>query len=337
MRKGKKPDQFNAKNERIKVKYRIHVRRVGKKDEKTIIAALKHIRDFEIFIDFQGYEAFNENVADKYIQGMFNDDLSLSYINDNLRSLREFLTWLERQRGYRSKINYNHIDYLNLSRNQLRTAKATEYVRAYKYDQIIEAIRNMPDKSVRERRDKAIVSLNALCTLRISELRTVKLKSLIEEDGICFIYVTPKSMKAKFAKTRQAVFVPLPDDIKANVLNWRDHLVSIGFKDSDPLFPVIKNTFNTLNLLEANLKNREIRSDTTIRSIFRKCFESAGFEYLHPHSFRHTLSRYAQTKSPQFLNAVRQNLGQRSIDTTLNSYGQLSQHDQRCAISETAY
>ncbi len=337
MSEEKEKALFNPANERMKYKYRIHLRRVGQRDEKTILAALKNIREYERFIDFAGFEVFNEGVADKYVQSLFSRTLSLSYISDNLKALRDFLNWLERQRGYRSKINFNHINYLNISRNQRNTAKATEYQRAYKYEQIIAVIRAMPEQTDKERRDKAIVSLQALCTLRISELRTVKLKSLIEEDGAHFIYVCPKNMKTKFAKTRTAVFVPLPEDIKLNVLHWRYTLLTLGFKDSDPLFPVINNSFNGQNLLQQEVSRAEIKSDTTIRAIFRRAFESAGLTYINPHSFRKTLARFAQTQSPAFLNAVRQNLGHSSIDTTLNSYGQLSAAEQRGIIAGTGF
>ena len=156
---GKSKAQFNKQNERAKYKYRQHLRRVSQKDEKTILVELKHIRGFEIFINFAGFEKFNEHVADKFIQGMFTANLSLSYISDNIRALKDFLRWLERQRGYRSKIDYNHIDYLNISRNQRRTAKAVEYQKSYKFGQIIKTIRQMPDKSEKNKRDLALISL----------------------------------------------------------------------------------------------------------------------------------------------------------------------------------
>lgn len=337
MNKDKKRDQYNAANERMKYKYQQHLRRIGQRDEKTIIAALKHIRDYEIFMDFAGFEKFNEYVADKYIQGMCNTDLSLSSIENNLRALKDFLNWLERQRGYRSKINYNHIDYLNITKNQRKTAKATEYQKAYKYDQIIKTIRQMPDMTDKDKRDKAMVSLQALCALRISELRTVKIKNLIEEDGWYFIHVCPKSMSVKFAKTRHAVFVPLPSDIIANVIQWRDYVRSLGFKDADRLFPKVDNRFGKTNLLEQKIKKEGIKSNTTVRDIFRKAFEAAGYEYIKPHSFRKTLARYAETQSPAFLNAVRQNLGHNSIDTTLSSYGQLSVTEQRQIINRATF
>jgi integrase len=326
--------RFNAVNERMKYKYRQHLRRIGQKDDKTIIAILKHIRDFETFIKFAGFEAFNADTADKYIQGLFRRNLSLSYVTGNLRALRDFLNWLERQRGYRSKINYNHIDYLNVSNNQQRTAKSKDYQVSYLFSQILETIRKMPDKTIRDKRDKAIISLQALCTLRISELRTVKIKSLIEEGGQHFVYVCPKNMEVKFAKTRPAVFLGLPQDIKANVLDWLAYLQALGFKGNDPLFPAIDNTFNRLNFLEETIRKQGIKSDTTIRDIFKKAFTQAGFDYIKPHSFRNTIARYAAEHSPKLLNAIRQNLGHSSIDTALTSYGHLSVIEQRQIIGQ---
>jgi integrase/recombinase XerD len=139
-------------------------------------------------------------------------------------------------------------------------------------------------------------------------------------------------MKVKFAKTRMVSFLSLPSDIIKNVIDWRDRLKSKGFRDSDPLFPVVDNRFGQGNLLTATIRKDEIKSDTTMRDIFKTAFQKAGFDYIHPHSFRRTIARYAQTQSPEFINAIRQNLGHSSIDTTLNSYERLSMLDQRKII-----
>jgi demethoxyubiquinone hydroxylase (CLK1/Coq7/Cat5 family) len=67
---------FNAVNERIKYKYRIHLRRVKQRDEKTMIADLKHLREYELFTDFAGFEKYNGEIANKYIESLFQRDLS---------------------------------------------------------------------------------------------------------------------------------------------------------------------------------------------------------------------------------------------------------------------
>ena len=333
MKKPNNKHLRNAANERIKYKYRIHVARTSSKDEKTIIIILKHLRHFESFIDFQDFRIFKDVVADKYIKHMINYGSKMSFISDNIRALKEFLRWLERQRGYKAKINYNHIDYLNISNNQKRIAKAAEYKKSYNYEQIFKAIRTMPEQSIVQQRNKAIISLQALCGLRISELRTIKIKSLISEEGKYFIYLNPKDMEIKFAKTRNANFLNLPNDILQNFLNWFEYLKSKGFKDKDPLFPQVDSKFNQLNLLEPKITKIGIKSNTTIINAFKKAFESAGLDYLRPHSFRHTIVRYAERQSPEYLNAVRQSLGHSSIDTTFQSYGQLSTDEQRNRIS----
>lgn len=244
---------------------------------------------------------------------------------------------MERQRGYKGKINYNHIDYLSLNNNQRRTAKAIAYNKSYTFEQIFRTIRAMPEFTAIQKRDKAMVSLQALCGLRISELRTVKLKNLIQEEGDYFIHVNPKDMEVKFAKTRQANFMSLPQDVINNVLTWRDYLIARGFKDKDSLFPQIPHQFGQSNFLESNPQHRPIQSNTTILNTFRKAFESEGYEYYRPHSFRHTIVRYAEKQTPEFRNAVRQSLGHSSIDTTFQSYGQLSESEQRRRIGEKCF
>jgi integrase len=327
--------RFNPFNERVKFNYRRHLSRVGQKDEKTVKVDLRRIRDFEIFIDFEGFETFNDEIAHRFVDYLLSMDKSLSYVSGTLRAVKDFLTWLERQRGYRSKIDYNHIAYLSLTRNQLRTAKSKRYQKAYSFDDIVRTIRQMPHQTDRQLRDKALISIHALTNLRISELRTIKISSIIEEDGVYFLDVCPRVMKVKFAKARQVVFLALPEDIKENVMRWKKRLTSLGYKKDDPLFPAVDNSFNAENLLEDQIRPNEIKSDSTIRNIFKKAFENAGLEYINPHSFRNTIARHAQKESPQYLNAIRQNLGHSSIDTTLNSYGQLSVYDQHKTISNT--
>lgn len=323
----------NPINERLKYEYELYLRRAKKKDEKTTEEMLKYLREFDIFTNFAGFEIYDNFLADKYINYLFGQKYSLSFIDSAIRELGGFLTWLERKKGWRSKINYEHIGYLNITDNQRKTAKAPEYKKSHSYDDIVYTIRQMPEKELIDLRNRAIISLNALCSLRISELRTVKIKSLIMEDGKYFIYVNPKYVKSKTAKTRYADFVCLPQDIVDNVINWRNFLIKQGFKDKDPLFPKIPNNFNQLNLLESSLLKEEIKSNSAIIDVFKKAFVSSGLEYINPHSFRHTRTRFAMKQSPEYLNATRQALGHKNIDTTMVSYGDISIGDQRNIIS----
>jgi len=316
---------YNAKNERIKYDYAIYLSNAKQRDRKTVLSVMEHLHKYEVFRNFADFSIIDEKVIHNYVEKSLKENKSLSYIDHNLRTIREFYFWLERQRGYKSKINYNILAYFSLTKNQRKEARATEYQRSYKLDDIFEVIRAMPENSMEERRNKAMISLQCLCGLRISELKTVKIKNLIrdEDSENWMVYVSPRDMNVKFAKIRHAFFMPFEDDIKNNILEWKKELIKHGFKGKDPLFPIIQNQFNQCNLLEENIKNREIKSNTTVIEIFKKAFTSQGLEYLRPHSFRHTIARWAERQSPEFFNAVSQSLGHSHIETTFTSYGAL--------------
>lgn len=200
---------------------------------------------------------------------------------------------------------------------------------------MIETIRRMPEGEMIERRNKAMISLNALCGLRISELRTIRIRNMIFEDTAWFIHANPKDMVVKNSISRYSPPVQLPQDIVNNVINWRNELIQKhSFKDKDPLFPKIPRSFNWQNLLESEIKKEGMKSSSAVRDIFESAFKIAGFEYINPHNFRHTRARFAAKQSPEYLNATRQALGHKTIDTTLNSYGELSFEEQKKIITK---
>ena len=65
MKKQESKHLFNAQNERAKYKYRVHLKCVLQRDDKTITAALKHLRDYELFTKFEGYETYNGERANR--------------------------------------------------------------------------------------------------------------------------------------------------------------------------------------------------------------------------------------------------------------------------------
>lgn len=318
--------KFNPKNERIKYQYTLFLSKAKGRDNKTCMAILKHLREFEVLNDFKNFEILSEHLISNYINCLVEKGVGLSYIDHNLKAIKDFYSWLERQKGYKSKFNYNLLAYFRLTDNQRKEARAENYQESYGLEEIFATIKAMPFETILERRNRAFISLQALCGLRISELRTVKLKNLIfnKPSGNYMIYVSPKDMEVKFAKIRHAFFMPFPEEIKDIVIKWKAELEALGFKDKDPLFPIIPSQFNQINLLEPEVKKAEIKSNTTIIDIFKRAFQAQGLPYYRPHSFRHTISRYAETQSPQFFNAVSQSLGHSSITTTFQSYGNLT-------------
>ena len=77
--------------------------------------------------------------------------------------------------------------------------------------------------------NKAMISLDALCGLRVFELRTVKMKNLIWEDGGWFIYANPKDMNVKNSTPRRSPLL-----LKLLVLNIST-LTTFGILERDLL------------------------------------------------------------------------------------------------------
>lgn len=314
---------MNANNERLKYQYRIILATVDGRDKKTWMQVIHHINALEKYTNYKDFYKITQSDIYAYINAMLTKGTSLSFADHNVKALQKFYQWLSIQKACRSKIDPNLPRFFQLNTNQRRTARAPSYRESYELDEVKRAIDNMPDATIIDRRNKAMVSLQALCGLRISELRTIKLKNFIYgKDTQCyFVYVAPKDMSVKFAKTRRAFVMPYAPELLDNVLCWVDELKQLGWTDKDPLFPIIPNQFNQTNLLEPNIQKIQIKGNNAILKVFRDAFTAVNLPYNPPHTFRHMIARWAETKTPDVFNAVRQSLGHSDIKTTFEAYG----------------
>ena len=53
-------------------------------------------------------------------------------------------------------------------------------------------------------------------------------------------------------------------------------MLALGFKGADPIFPKIENRLISNDLLKQSIQKEEIKSETTIRNVFKKAFESVA-------------------------------------------------------------
>ena len=318
-------DKCNPQNERIKHKYRMYLMGPKRLDKKTWTKIMEHIRHYEELNDFEPLLPLTVDEIHNYVGKICAQDLSLSYIDQNLKVLRDFFEWITHQKRYATCVDYNILPYFSLTNNQRKMARAPTYQESYEIDDILPVIQQMPSRTDIQQRNRALVALQTLCGMRIEELATVLLGNL-KFDKLAnnwFIYITPRNMKVKFAKTRHAYFMPWGDDIKNIVVDWATKLRALGFDDKSPLFPVTSTSFGKQAKLDPTNSQNCIKSQT-IRDIFKTAFLSAGLPVYRVHSFRHTIARWAETHgSPEFFNSVSQSLGHSSVQTTFYNYGTL--------------
>ncbi len=299
-------------------------------------AAAKAISRFEEHTIWKDFKAFHSKDAiefKKYLARFQNartgKGLSKATMNSTLRSLKAFFQWLAREPGYKSRINYSEAEYFNLSEKDARVATAKRRSRLPTMEQIKKVISSMPQETIIDRRNRALIAFTILTGARDSAIASFKLKHVEITSELECVYQDAREVRTKASKTFTTYFFPVDDEFRRIVLNWTGFLrTELLFGDDDPLFPKTalirgeQHVFESIGVLREHWSNA-----TPIRKIFKDAFEAAGLEYFNPHSFRKTLVRFGQVtcQTPEEFKAWSQNLGHEGVLTTFYSYGEVQE------------
>jgi len=149
-----------------------------------------------------------------------------------------------------------------------------------------------------------------------------------------------REVKTKFSKTFNTFFFPVGEEICEIVAEWVSYLRNEKlWGNDDLLFPSTSVAVGFSRQFEAvGLERRHWRTATTIRTIFRNAFITAGLPYFNPHSFRNTLVQLGQVvcNTPEQFKAWSQNLGHEKVLTTFTSYGEVAGQRQGEIIHDLA-
>ncbi|HHS2948415.1 TPA: tyrosine-type recombinase/integrase [Legionella pneumophila] len=326
--------RHNPNNEIVKRKFfeQLEHARNGK-DPKTVDQYIKALHEFEVATGFKDFQLFHSDWAIDFkhflndkVNKRTGDQISKSYYYHYLTYVREFFEWLiANEKGYK-KIKQREVEYLYSTRNDKNKAKATGYQECHLLPDILATIRNMPSDSEMALRNRAMLSLCILTTPRISALQTARVQSIKyfkQYEAWAFVQ-DPRVINTKFAKKITAFFIGDVQDIIENVLSWVQYLKARGVSGKGYLFPKIETSFNKDNISVTSLTQQPIKSQSTIRDIFKQAFLDSGFPYYKPHSFRHSVAR-AMKKEPNAVElsiALAENMGHKGNLSTLHaSYG----------------
>ncbi|HAT9730273.1 TPA: tyrosine-type recombinase/integrase [Legionella pneumophila subsp. pneumophila] len=334
-----KKTKYNSQNELIKTKFFGMLENAKGRDPKTVDSYVKAIHEFEVYSNFLDFKKFNTKLAvgfKEYLSDKKNkrtgQNISKSYLRHCTSQLREFFEWLSRQKGYDRYIQYDDVQYFTLSRNNRNKARATNYQESYTIEEIISTIRKMPSGTPIEMRNKAIISLALLTTPRISALQTARIGSIKyyrDFDAWAFVQ-NPNLVDTKFAKHITAFFIGNVEDLYKNVLDFVEFLKLQGFTDTCPLFPKIISSFTKEGLPCLVLEKDFVKSQSTIRAIFKQAFHNNDLPYHKPHSFRHAITRrmMQSDRSPLLISNLAQNLGhEKDQGVIISCYGTSPEHD----------
>jgi integrase/recombinase XerD len=328
------------KNEQLKRKFYEWLKESKGFSANTVHCYEKAIWLWEEFSNQADFGGFNKTKAGEFKEWLQNKNkvkspgkISMSYRYDNLRHLKVFFDWLSKQAGYKSRINQTAVDYLNLSKKEVREARQSKSVKYPKLEMIKAVIENLKGKTEIEMRDRALFALAFLTGARISAIRTLPMESFDKKELI--IYQDPTlGVQTKFSKKIPTVLVPFGyQEAITHFIEWFDYLeTKKGFKPYDPIFPMTKVENGKDNISyysTGEVEAQFFKNSGSLRKIFEKRFKQAGLEYFHPHTFRHSwvkeMAKLPLTEEEK--KAISQNLGHEDVGTTFGSrgYGKLDE------------
>ena len=336
----------NSENERIKRQFLQHLRRARGKSEKTALDAAAAI---DRFLEANGHKPlkkFHRRQAiafcEKFEEARNEQGALLSKVTvtKTLKALREFFGWLSEQPGYKSRISATDAEYFTPSRHAEEVARSrrSQFVPTVK--QVHQVIAAMPAETIIQRRDRALIALMLLTCPRNAAAASLKLRHL----DLCArtLFQDGAEVQTKFRKSITTGFYPVGGNAESIVRNWVDELVEThGFGADDPIFPRTRNERSrATGLFEPiGIDRTPWRSGSSLREVFRSAFDGASLPYASPHSFRHTLARYAikLDLSAIELAAWSRNLGHADVITTLQSYVKMSDAEQIDVLSRITH
>ena len=322
---------YNSKNERIKHEYYSYLKHAKQRASSTLDGIRKAIQRYEDYTDRKDFSTFNREQAMAFVRYLAEQrtakgdkQLGTPTKLSTLNALKEFFSFLAMQEGYKRKIKLTDIEYLNLTEKEERAARAPKVKKYPSLEQIRHALFSMPNKTLIDRRNRALLALTTLTAMRVKALTTLRLKHVMLDKNPVLIDQQPNQVETKFSKAIFSYLLPVDDAIQTVFLEWiRELREDLGYGDEDPVFPQTRLSLNQNGEFQPDGFEPACWATTApVREVFKQAFVNAGLPYFHPHSFRHTLaqlmSQYCRTFED--LKAWSQNLGHETIQITAASY-----------------
>ncbi len=302
-------------------------------NDKTIAAALRHIRQFEEAtgnVDFSQISR-DEIIAYKDIiraKAEEEGSLSASTVVHSLGTLKAFFSWLSKQPRF-GKMPRDLPDYFTPPKRLVKIANAATEKHVPSADEIKTLIAAAPVNTVLQRRDRAMIAFLYLTGVRDGALITLRIKHVNVLRKM--VFQDAKEVATKASKTMRTAWFPVGEDIETIVVNWLAELRGLGARDDDPLFPRgFKKHWGELKEERFDF----LASATPVRHIMKAAAEAAGTKYFRPHAIRSTIARMIERwgATAEERKALSQNLGHEDYRTTLVYYGALDDDHQHALI-----
>ncbi|MDI7862841.1 tyrosine-type recombinase/integrase [Rhizobiaceae bacterium n13] len=304
--------------------YQLHLKQALGRHDKTIDAALHHIRQFERLTDGCLFNRVDRETIIAYKQhlaasGNHKPQLSASTLVHSFGDLKAFFKWLSTQPGYRSMRRDLH-EYFTPEKRLMKISNAPKEKRVPTKQDLSSMVEMMPVSALWERRDRAILAFLFLTGVRDGALVTLRLKHIDVERRL--VIQDAREVATKASKTMRTVWFPVGDLFEQIVIDWISELRSSGGDGDAPLFP---RTFQHRWPGSPQQAFEFLSSAAPVRKIVAAAADRAKVERFTPHAIRSTIAQMIPDwgATAEERKALSQNLGHEHYRTTEMYYGAL--------------
>lgn len=320
----------SLKNEQIKRQFLEHLKGAKGFADDSLDKHAEAVYQWQIFSGDEDFASFTKEKATKFCDWLKTRDakteagkLSLATQYSYFRRTKKFFTWLADQPDYRRSIKRTDVDFLRLSKKDVRIATSGTTKRIPTFDEVKKIIESIESGNEIDLRDRAILSFALITGMRVSAIASLRMKNFDRELEL--IDQNPgDGVQTKNSKKILTTFFPIGwGEPKRCFLEWYDYQLERGAQPEEPIFPSTMKGFSEKSYSKTHVSSDFWSSSGGARKIFEKRCINAGVPYSHPHSFRHLIvSMMSKTRlTEEEKKAVSLNLGHDNVGTTFGSYG----------------
>ncbi|WP_128253377.1 tyrosine-type recombinase/integrase [Falsirhodobacter deserti] len=290
-------------------------------DEKTIVAHLRAIRQFEASCGYKPFDSVTTDDAAAWREAITVGKpkvLSVSTVQHQASHLRAFFAWLAKRPGYRALLPVP--EYFELPRRFAQ--KGISDVKAYaEIDEAERLLEAMPKATIKDRRARAIFATAYISGLRANALITLRLRHVDIEKRLVFHDGT--ELRAKNGKSFVVNWFPRTETFQAVLLDWLEEVTRRSLRSEDALFPELR------DLEKASVSERApfapMKSANAVTEAFSLACRDCK-EVYSPHSVGHTLAQLGDRicRTSEERKAWSLNLGHNSEEVTWTYYGKVT-------------
>lgn len=316
----------NAQNLILRYDYRVHLQEARGADVKSIDAVMRAIAEFEEFVEAKDFAKLTTEEAISFkrhlairLRQQGDGPLSLSSIDHILHHLKGFFGWVRTRDGYR-RMDPDVAAFFSPSRRDEMAIRSPAPRLGPPLEVVEKVIFSMPTDTPAARRNQAAIALILVTGVRDGALISLRRKHLQFDQRQ--LIQDAREVATKFGTNHTTRFFPISERAIVIVGEWVAEVDALGFAADDPLFP------RDLDQIRYRGSSGAITrvfwsTAAPIRAKLKEACASSGVPYFYPHAIRKTIAVIGERCTGTELQAWSQNLGHKSVRTTLESYGTL--------------